>query len=201
MTEPTPPPVPMRPMIAEDDVLGGHPGRQVAVDGDGHGARRALRQRLGGQDVLDLAGADAEGQRPESAVGGGVAVAADDGQAGLGEAELGADDVDDALAGVAHREEADAELVAVPGQGLHLPGRDRVGHRLVDVGGRDVVVHRGQRQVGAADRAAGQAEPVERLGRGDLVDEVEVDVEEVGLALLVADDVGVPHLLRQGLRP
>ena len=108
--------------------------------------------------------------------------------------------MDDALPGVAHGIQADAELGAVAGQGLHLAGRDLVGHGLVDVGGRDVVVHGGQGQVGAADPAAGQPQPVERLGRRDLVDEVEIDVEEVGLALLVADEVGVPDLLRQRLR-
>jgi hypothetical protein len=48
--------------------------------------------------MLDLRGADAEGQRAEGAVGRGVAVAADDGHAGQGEALLRADDVDDALA-------------------------------------------------------------------------------------------------------
>ena len=141
----------------EDDVLGGHAGGQVAVNGDGHRAQRALGQRLGGQHVLHLAGADPEGQRPEGAMGRGVAVAADDREPGLGEAELGPDHVDDALAGVAHRVEADAELGAVAGQGLHLAGRDLVGHRLVNVLRRDVVVHGGQRQVGAPHRAAGQA--------------------------------------------
>ena len=89
----------------EDDVLGGDAGGQVAVDGDGHPPRAQLRERLGGQDVLHLARADAEGQRPEGAVGGGVGVAAHDRHAGLGEALLGADDVHDALAGVAHRVE------------------------------------------------------------------------------------------------
>ena len=57
----------------EDQVLGGDALGQFAVDGDGHGLERAMRQRLGGQHVLDLAGADAEGQRAEGAVGGGVA--------------------------------------------------------------------------------------------------------------------------------
>ena len=103
MTEPMPPPVPMRPMMARMTSLAVTPAGSVAVDGDGHGARPALGQGLGGEHVLDLAGADAEGQRAEGAVGGGVAVAADDGHARLGEALLGPDDVDDALAGVAHR--------------------------------------------------------------------------------------------------
>ena len=104
MTEPMPPPVPMRADDREDHVLGRHargaasPSTVIAmVPG------RVLRQRLGGEHVLDLARADAEGERAERAVGRGVAVAAHDGHARLGEALLGADDVHDALAGVAHR--------------------------------------------------------------------------------------------------
>ena len=45
--------------------------------------------------------------------------------------------------------------------------------------------------------AAGQPQPVERLRGGDLVDQVEVDEEQVGLALGAADDVLVPDLLAQ----
>ena len=60
---------------------------------------------------------------------------------------------------------------------------------------RDVVVLGGERQVGAADRAAGQPQAVEGLRAGDLVHEVQVDVEQVGLALGAAHDVGVPDLL------
>jgi len=40
------------------------------------------------------------------------------------------------------------------------------------------MVDGGDGSVGAADLAAGDAEAVEGLGRGDLVDEVEVDIEE-----------------------
>ncbi len=61
--------------------------------------------------------------------------------------------------------------------------------RHVVVGGRD-------RAVGAADAAAGEPQPLERLRARDLVDEVEVDEEQV-----VADHVLVPDLLVQGLRP
>ena len=43
----------------------------------------------------------------------------------------------------------------------------------------------------------GEAQPVEGLRGGDLVDQVEVDVEEVGLPLAGADDVLVPDLLGQ----
>ena len=75
------------------------PKGSVAFDVDAEGFGLVLRQGLRGHDVLDFAGADAEGERAEGSVGGGVRVAADDGHAGLGEAELGADDVDDALVG------------------------------------------------------------------------------------------------------
>jgi hypothetical protein len=52
----------------EDDVLGRHPLGQGAVDADAHVLGLALRQRLGGEDVLDLARADAHRQRAEGAV-------------------------------------------------------------------------------------------------------------------------------------
>ena len=55
------------------------------------------------RDVLDLGGADTEREGPEGAVGRGVAVAADIGHPRLGQAQLRADDVDDALLGVTHR--------------------------------------------------------------------------------------------------
>ena len=182
----------------QHQVLGGDPGRQLAVDGHRHGGRPSLRERLGGEHVLDLAGADAEGQGAEGAVGRGVAVAADDGHARLGQALLGPDDVDDALVGVAHRIAGDPELGAVGVQHRQLLGRDGVGHRLVDVGGRDVVVGRGDGEVGPVDGAAGQAEPVEGLRGRDLVDQVEVDEEEVGLlGASGVDDVAVPDLLGQ----
>ena len=197
ITWPMPPPVPMRADDGERDVLGRHAGGQLALDRDRHGLGPHLGQRLGGEHVLHLAGADAEGERAEGAVGGGVAVAAHDRHARLGPALLGPDDVDDALVGVAHRVAGDAELGRVVVEHLELLGRDRVGDRLVDVGGRDVVVRRGHREIGAAHGAPGEAQPVEGLRRGHLVHQVQVDEEEVGFALGRVDDVRVPDLLAE----
>ena len=90
-------------------------------------------------------------------------VAADDRHAGLGQTELRADDVHDALLDVAERVQPDAELRGVLAQRLDLGAGDRVGDRLVHVEGRDVVVLGGEGQVGAAHRAAGQPEAVEGL--------------------------------------
>ena len=182
----------------EDHVLGRAAQRQLALDVDPHRLRALLHQRLRRQHVLDLGRADAEGEGAEGAVRAGVAVAADDRGARQGEALLGADDVDDALADVAHAEQRDAELRAVPVQGLDLDARGLVLDRPRAVGRRDVVVRDGQRQVGPAHLAAGGAQPLEGLRARHLVDEVAVDVEEAGAAGRLLDQVAVPDLLEEG---
>ncbi len=141
------------------------------------------------------------GQGPESAVRRGVAVAADDGHAGLGAALLGADHVDDAVADIAHGEELDPPPGDVLAKRLQLQPGFLVLHRVdaerLAFGG-DVVVGDGERPVRAAHLAARVAKPREGLRRGHLVDQVQVDVEDRLLAVL-ADDVGVPDLVVQGL--
>ena len=147
--------------------------------------------------MLDLAGADAKGQRAERAVGGGVGVTAHDRHAGLGEAQLGANHVDDALVGVAQGVQAHAELLGVLAQGVNLGAAGDVRDRLVDVDRGRVVVLGRDRQVGAAHLASGQAQALEGLGARDLVHQVEVDVQQVGGAVLaLGDDVVAPHLFR-----
>src|SRR5690606_10610098 len=137
----------------------------------------------GGEHVLHLRGADAVGQAAEGAVGGGVGVAAHHGGAGQGHPQLGADDVDDALADVVDLELGDAELVAVVIEGLHLDAGHLVDDggdtalALVPVGGH-VVVGGGHVAVGAPGPATGDAQAVEGLGRRHFVDDVAVDVQQ-----------------------
>jgi hypothetical protein len=97
----------------EDEILGGDVGGEPSGHGHRHLARQVLGQRLRGEHVFHLAGTDAERERPERAVCRRVRVAADDRHAGLGEAELRRDHVDDALIALAVTEQADAELGAV----------------------------------------------------------------------------------------
>ena len=73
----------------QDDVLGGDARAQRAIHAHLKRLRFALQQALRGQHVLDFAGADAERQRAECAVRGGVAIAADHGHAGLRQAQFG----------------------------------------------------------------------------------------------------------------
>ena len=98
--------------------------------------------------------------------------------------ELGADDVDDALVGVAEAVDADAELLGVGAERVDLRAAREVGDGLVDVERRGVVVLGRDREVGAAHGAAREPQPVEGLRARDLVDHVEVDVEQVGRAVL-----------------
>ncbi len=88
---------PDAPDEGEDQVLRRDPRGRHARESDLHRLRPRLDDALGRQHVLDLAGPDPEGERAERAVGRRVRVAADDDHAGLGEAELGADHVHDAL--------------------------------------------------------------------------------------------------------
>ena len=111
-------------------------------------------------------------------MGGSVRVSADDGHARLGEAELGADDMDDALVGRLDIVELDAEVGAVLAQGVDLLGGDGVFDDEAVGCGRHVVVDGGHGAVGAAKRPAGNAKAFECLRRRDFVDEVQVDIEE-----------------------
>ena len=184
----------------EDDVLGGDAVREGSLDIDAEGLGLVLRQRLGGHDVLDLAGADAEGQGAERSVGAGVRVAADDGHAGLGGAEFGADHVDDSLLRGLDVEELYTKLGAVLAQGFDLAGGDLVEdvQAVFDRRGGDVVVDGGDGAVGAAELATGEAEAVEGLGAGDLVDEVEIDVEDrLGSLAGAATRCWVPDFFEQ----
>jgi hypothetical protein len=179
---------------AEDQVLGHHAPAGQALEPDAQRLRAPLRERLRGQHVLDLAGADAEREGPERAVRGGVRVAADDRHPRLRDAELGADHVHDPLPPVPEAVVGDAELLAVAPQRLELDARELVLDAALEPDRGDVVVGGGEGAVGAADGAAGDPQAVERLRAGDLVDEVEIDEQEV-----VADHVVVPDLLERGL--
>jgi hypothetical protein len=177
-------------------VLGGDAGGEAAGDLDLHVLGFLLDQRLRGQHMLDLGGANAVGQRPEGAMRRRVAVAADDGHAGQGPALLGADDVDDALPDVVDGVVMHPELARVAVQRVDLDAAFLVVDAGLAVpGGGHVVVGHGDGPLGRADGAAGHAQPLERLRAGHLVDEVAVDVEKAGAVILAIDHMGVPDLV------
>ncbi len=81
-------------------------------------------------------------------------------------------------------------------QRLELLLRERVGGAVDRL---DVVVHRREREVGPAHAPAGEPEPLECLRRRDLVDQVQVDEQQGGLALGLGHEVPLPDLLEQRL--
>src|SRR5947199_19566 len=87
-----------------------------------------------------------------------------------------AEDVDAARVGVAHRMQANAELRAVLAQRPDLLTADRILDRAVS--GGNVVVLSGDGEVRTSYDAVGRTQAVEGLRAGDLVDQVQVDVEQ-----------------------
>ena len=188
----------------KDQVLGGHPRRRCPLELQCEGLRAALQEALRRQHVAHLARADPEGESAQRTVGAGVAVPADDGQAGAGEPELGADDVHDSLPCIARREERDPELLAVALERPDLIGRgsDRQRATAVRTAPRGYgVVHRRERPLGPPDAEASSPQPGKGLRRRDLVDEVKVDVEDARRLLrLGRDEVCIPELVEERAR-
>ena len=150
---------------------------QRAADLNAAHLERAHRQTLGGQHVANLRGADAEGHRAKGTMRRGVAIAAGNRHPRLGQALLGANDMDYALAVVVDVEERDCEFGRVL--------LDRVHHlfrQIVDkgprgnVGGHDVI-YGGESALGEANGEPALSEHLEGLGTGDLVDQMQPDKE------------------------
>ena len=179
----------------EDDVLRADTRGQPALDPDLVGLRVALEEGLGGEDHLDLAGPDPERERPERPVGARVRVAAHDRHPGLGQPELRADDVDDALGGVADAVERDPELGAVGLELVDLGERHLVDERQAAIGRRDGMVRGGHGLARPADADPARAQTGEGLRAGDLMDQVQVHGEDGRGARVLGDDVVGPDLV------
>ncbi len=182
------------------------PRRSAAADVDGHAssACRCSRHCVASTwptSVVPMPKA----RRAECAVRRGVAVAADDGLAGLRRAQLRADDVHDAAVLVPEAEQFDAELGAVLLERTDLQcgrlDRDRCVAEDLLGARRSRVVHGREGQVGATDRQPALAQHAERLWRGHFVDEMQVDVQHRRrLRRFGHDFVLFPDLLEQCLR-
>lgn len=107
---------------------------------------------------------------------------------------------DDALLGGLDVEELDAEVGAVLAEGFDLAVGDGIEdvEAILDAGGGDVVVDRCEGAVWAAELAVRHSQAVEGLGAGDLVDEVEIDVEDAGLVGGGYDEVLLPDFFEEG---
>ncbi len=184
-TWPVMPPTPNWPSVPRIRSLAVTPKPSRSLVADAHRAGALLDHALCGEHMLDLGGADPEGQRPECAVGGGVRVPADDRHSRLGDAQLGADHVHDPLTLGAERVDGYAKFVTVALERFHLHTRELV----LDAGsdrcavGWGVVVGGRQRAVRSAQPPTGEPQSVERLRACHLVHQMQVDVEQAGSGL------------------
>ena len=175
------------------------PGLQRAVHLHLVGFRLALQQALRRQHVLHFAGADAERERAERAVRRGVAVAADDRHAGLREALLGSDDVDDALLVAVEAVSRECRTpcswfrAAPPGSPRSCPRSAAIAAWSECCGRWWRCVRSGRRTLKPRSRKSGEG-----LRRCHFVDQVQIDVDQRRSAGLLGDDVGVPDFFDDG---
>ena len=139
-------------------------------------------------------------QRParQSAVCGGVAVAADDGHAGLGQSQFRADDMDDAALGTIQPVERNAELGRVLSPSGESGPRRWIRNRQGWVMRGRGMVHRGEGFSGPADFQSALAQTGEGLRRGHLVDEVQVNIEDGRGVGLLGNNVRIPDFFEEG---
>ena len=194
----------MRADDRQHDVLGAcSRAASCALDLDQHVLRLLGQQRLRGQHVLDLAGADAVRQRAEGAVGGGVRIAADDRHAGQRRALLRADHVDDALALVVHtgtrRRRRTRRMLASSVSTCSL--RDRVGDAVVAGRSSARCGRRPRRLADAPDLAAGQLAGLRRPAGWSPRAPGGGRCRAGGAVVLGVDDVLVPDLVVEGACP
>jgi hypothetical protein len=180
----------------QDEVLGRDMRAQPAVQPDAHGAGAALPQRLGGQHVADLGGADAEGQRPEGAMGGGVAVAADQRQTRQGQPLFRHGDMHDALAAVIGAPMLDAVARGIFAQRGHEAGGlgIGIGDRAGAVVAGHVMIGDGEGEVWPMHHAAGIVQHAEAV-KTAFMHQMPVDPEQAGFVRLRHDLVRRPDLL------
>src|SRR5262249_27015801 len=164
--------------------------------------RATLQQALRCQHVRDLARSDSKCKRAKSAVSAGVTVAANHRRAWLTEPKLRSDDVYDSLAIAAQSEKLDSKFAAVRfqlrclGRGLCIAERGTAVRAARS--GRDGMIHRGDGPLRSAHAKPALAQDGERLGRGHLMNEVQVDVKNCGrLRRLRRDEVRAPDLVEK----
>lgn len=128
-----------------------------------------------------------------------VAVAARDGHARLGQPELGADDMHDAVFAAFRGKIADAKMLDVPLQGLDLRLVLTVGIGAHQAGRRVRVILGGEGAFWMAHGKAAIAKRLKGLRAGHLVDEVKADKELISAPRQWAHDVPVKDLFVQRL--
>ena len=129
----------------------------------------------------------------------GVAVAAHNGGARQREALLRADHMHDTLTLVALMVIFDAEFGGIFRDGLDLNAALLLLDPLGTIRSRHVVIDNRQRLLRRAHLAIGHAQPLERLRRGDFMNQMPVNIEQACAIRLLVDDMISENLVIEGL--
>ena len=141
------------------------------------------------------------GQCAKGAMGGSVAVAADNCHAGQGPTLLRADYVHNALAHVIHRVIDKPEFARVGVQSFHLDAAFLVFNALQTVQGcGHVVIGHSDGFFWRAHRPAIHPQSLKGLGAGHLMDQMAVDIEQAGAIFGFMGDMRVPDFIIECFR-
>ncbi len=168
------------------------PCGEQTVAADPHAFRLAQAQRLRSQRVGAFRGAHTEGQRTETAIGTGMAVAADDGEPRQNDAKLRPHDVDDAvsrLAKVEHPHAGARRTFAQRSQQLATQ-RERVA--VAAWQGGHGVVGAGKHQACIVQRQPAPCHLPQSRRTGQVVQDVPVDMQQRPAVAEIAHHVRVP---------
>ena len=179
----------------EDHILSGNARRQPSIKVHTEIFRFALEQALRREHHLDFAGADPMREGAERAVRGRVAISTNERPAGLRQAKLGTNHVDDSLLRAAEVVQRYAKLGAIRRKHPNLLRRHLIETGQRAARRRNRVIHRSECFVGAAHFQAAFSQSRECLGSCDFVNEVNVDIENGGSVRLGHDDVRVPDFV------
>jgi hypothetical protein len=126
-----------------------------------------------------------------------VAISANDGESGLSDAELGTNNVDDALIRTVHVKEAHSRFAAIRGERVKLSGGIGVYDRQKAIFGNgwDGMIHHGEGQIWPADFAACGFQAGKCLRAGAFVNQVTINIKKAGLSGGLVHNVRVPNLL------
>ena len=118
--------------------------------------------------------------------------------AGLAQAELRRNHVNNALSASANAVQNNPALSTVAFQGAEHFLRQRIRKRTRLRGGGNDVVHRGNSPFGASDGEPLVTQTRERLGTGDFVNQMETHEQLCGPPGQICHPMKVPHLVVEG---
>jgi len=164
--------------VADDvqgDILGIDAGDELSINIDAANLGLADRHGLGREDIAHLASTDAKGDGSKGSVGRSVRVAAGNRHAGLGDALLRPDDVNDALIAAGQIKKGNTGFGAVLAQFLDHRIGEGIGERFLALIRRNDVIDGGEGAVGIENLQAKVTKHPKGLRARHLVNEVRAD--------------------------